>query len=120
MQDTERGLSAVEVTKSREQFGKNCIEEKKRKSFFKSYISNFSDPIIKVLLTALLINIVFTIPNINWFEAGGIAVSVIVSTIVSTYSEYSNENAFERLRAQGEGSFCEVRRNGERVCSSGV
>jgi len=115
MQDTERGLSAAEVQKSREQFGANKIEQKKKKSFLRSYISNFSDPIIRVLLTALLINIVFTLPNINWFEAGGIAASVIISTLVSTYSEYSNENAFERLREQGESSFCEVRRDGERV-----
>ena len=115
MQDIEKGLSDREVALSREKYGANVLREVKKKTFFKCYLSNFSDPIIRVLLVALFINIAFMIPNINWFESGGIAFSVLVSTLVSTYSEYSSENAFEKLREQGEGVKCAVIRNGEKT-----
>ena len=115
MQEFEKGLSDAQVIRSREQHGANVIREPKSKGFFARYISAFSDPIIRVLLIALFINVAFMIPNINWFEAGGIAFSVMVSTLVSTYSEYSNENAFERLKSTAEASVSAVRRNGERV-----
>ena len=83
MQDIEKGLSDREVALSREKYGANVLREVKKKTFFKCYLSNFSDPIIRVLLVALFINIAFMIPNINWFESGGIAFSVLVSTLVS-------------------------------------
>jgi len=113
MTDIKNGLTDTEVEKSRRSHGENRIEAPERKSFFKRYLENFSDPIIKVLLIALFINIVFMLPDINWFECGGIAISVLVSTLVSTYSEFSNENAFEKLREQSEGTVSTVRRNGE-------
>ena len=115
MEDIERGLTDSEVAKSRKSFGENKMEKPAKKCFFKRYLENFSDPIIRILLGALFINIVFMIPDINWFECGGIAISVLVSTLVSTYSEYSNENAFERLKEQSEGTLTIVRRNGESI-----
>lgn len=113
MTDIERGLTDAEVEKNRSRFGENRIEKPARKGFFKRYLENFSDPIIRILLGALFINIVFMIPNINWFECGGIAISVLVSTLVSTYSEFSNENAFEKLKEQSEGASATVKRNGK-------
>ena len=93
-----RGLTSAEAEKSRAQYGANILNEYKRKSFLKCFILNITDPIIKVLLIALFINIIFMFPNINWFESGGIATSVIIATLVSTVSEYSSENAFEKLK----------------------
>ena len=113
MQDIKSGLSDSEVIKYREKYGENKLEKGKKKSFFSLFISNFSDPIIRVLLIALFINTVFMFPEINWFEAGGIALSICISTLVSTLSEYSNENAFEKLREQNEGSISLVRRDGK-------
>ena len=113
MQDIKLGLCDSEVIKYREKYGENKLEKGKKKSFFSLFISNFSDPIIRVLLIALFINTVFMFPNINWFEAGGIALSICISTLVSTLSEYSNENAFEKLREQNEGSISLVRRDGK-------
>ena len=113
MTDIERGLTDEEVIKNRKSFGENKMEKPPKKGFFKRYLENFSDPIIRILIGALFVNIIFMIPNINWFECGGIAISVLVSTLVSTYSEYSNENAFEKLREQSESAYSTVRRNGE-------
>ena len=113
MREKKRGLSDAEVAESRQKHGSNKLAEYKKKSFIKGFISNLSDPIIRVLIGALFINIIFMFPNVNWFESGGIAVSIFIATFVSTLSEYSSENAFEKLRAQGGNVKCIVRRNGE-------
>ncbi|MBO5212114.1 MAG: calcium-translocating P-type ATPase, PMCA-type [Clostridia bacterium] len=106
-----RGLNEKEVELSRKKHGANTLESYKRKNFFKVFLSNLSDPIIKVLIIALFINIVFMFPNVNWFETGGIAASIFIATLVSTLSEFTSDNAFEKLREQGSGAKCRVIRN---------
>lgn len=115
MQDIKKGLTKEQVLSSREKYGENKISEYKRKNFFKCFLSNLSDPIIKVLIGALFINIIFMFPNINWFESGGILCSIIISTLVSTVSEYSSENTFEKLREQSQNITAIVKR-AEGVC----
>ena len=113
MPEKKKGLTDDEVQKSREKHGTNKLCEYRKKGFFKSFISNLSDPIIRVLIVALFINIIFMFPNINWFESGGIAIAVFTATFVSTLSEYGSENAFEKLRQENANAKCTVRRNGK-------
>lgn len=96
------GLNENEVIKSRREYGENKMPMQKRKSFIKSFLSGLGDPIIKVLIGALVINIIVMFPNINWFESGGICATIIIATLVSTISEYSSENAFEKLKEKSE------------------
>ncbi len=112
MQDLKNGLTSEEVVESREKYGENKLCEYKRKSFFKCFLSNLNDPIIKVLIAAFLINIIFMFPNINWFESGGILSSIIIATLVSTISEYSSENTFEKLKEQNQNALAIVKRGG--------
>ena len=107
----EKGLSANEVEISRDKNGRNVISTGKRMNFFKSFISNLSDPIIRVLIIAMSVSIVFKFPNINWLETGGIGVSVLIATLVSTISEFSSSGAFERLKAESENVISRVRRD---------
>ena len=98
------GLNEWEVTASREKYGANILMGKEKRSFIKRLLSNFRDPIIRVLLIALGLNIVFTIQNINILECIGILLAITVSTLVSTLSEMGSENAFERLTAESRGT----------------
>ncbi len=98
MQETHKGLTYDEVIASRQAHGENKLGTYKKKGFFKSFLGNLNDPIIKVLIIALFLNIFFSIPKVNWFESFGIASSILIATLVSTISEYSSENAFEKLR----------------------
>ncbi|MDD6995338.1 MAG: cation-transporting P-type ATPase [Candidatus Borkfalkiaceae bacterium] len=107
------GLSEKEVLSSRERHGENTLKKRKRKGFFHQYLSSFSDPIIRILLIALAINLLFLIKSRNVTETVGIAVAVFVSTFVSTVSEYGSESAFEALMAQSENAVCRVRREGK-------
>ena len=111
MTEPKKGLSAEQVVKSREKNGKNVISTARKASFFKSFISNLSDPIIRVLIIAMTLSVIFKFPNVNWIETGGIALSVIIATLVSTISEYSSSGAFERLKAESENVISCVRRS---------
>lgn len=110
---SQNGLSPSEVLGSRDRYGDNRFSEKKRTSFFKQYLESFGDPIIRILLVALSINIVFMFQNQNWFETAGIAIAVFLATFVSTLSEYGSEAAFLKLQADAEKIQCRVKRNSE-------
>lgn len=106
------GLTEKEVEKSREKYGRNALQRRKRKGFFKQYLSAFSDPIIRILLVTLAINAAFFFKSRNITETVGIAIAVFLSTFVSTLSEYGSESAFERLLEESEKTSCRVRREG--------
>ena len=110
------GLTDQQVLLSRKEHGANALTHKKRDSFFRQYLSNFGDPIIKVLLIALGINVLFLFRNHDWYESAGIAVAVFLATFVSTLSEYGSESAFEKLQEEAGRIFCRVRRDGKLLC----
>ena len=109
------GLCDREVERSRTTHGSNRLTHKKRQGFWRQYLANFGDPIIKVLLMALALNVLFLFRSHDWFETVGIAVAVFLATFVSTLSEYGSESAFEKLQEEAAAVFCRVRRNG-RLC----
>ena len=110
------GLNDAQVQESKAKFGDNSISEQKGESFFEKLVGNFKDPMIIILCVALLINVVFVIlGESHWYEAVGIAVAVLLATFVSTFSEYRNENAFQKLQEEASRIFCKVYRNGDIV-----
>ena len=91
------GLSSSEAELSRKKHGSNTLTEKKKKSFLAKFFSNLSDPIIKILIVALLVNLVFVFRGGDVFETIGIAISVFLAAFISTLSESGSEAAFKRL-----------------------
>lgn len=110
-----RGLTTAQAERSRHKYGSNLLSRQKRTSFFKQYLSSFGDPIIKILLAALAINILFMFRHADWYESLGIALAVFLATFVSTLSEYGSESAFEKLQEEADLINCRVRRNGKIV-----
>ncbi len=105
-----QGLSKNEVIASRQQHGSNALVKQKRTTFLKQFFENFNDPIIKILLIVLMINVVFLFQRFEWYESAGIAVAIFLATFVSTLSEYGSESAFERLQQETETIKCRVER----------
>ena len=105
-----KGLTDAEVNLSRENYGRNRITTKKRQGFWSSFLASFGDPMIKILLAALAINILFIAQNSNWFESIGIAFAILLATLVSTISEYGSESAFEKLQEETGKIQCRVQR----------
>lgn len=105
-------LKSSDVEKQRKEFGSNKLTEKKQDGFWKKYFEAFNDPIIKILLVALVINLIFVFTgNAEWYEAVGIFIAVLLATFVSTFSEYSNEKAFAKLQAEADKIKCKVIRD---------
>ncbi len=104
------GLTEEQVRASRKKYGANLLSRKKRKSFFLQFLSSFGDPIIKILLVALGINVLFLFHDADWFEAVGIAVAIFLATFISTLSEYGSESAFLELQRNAANISCRVQR----------
>lgn len=106
-----RGLTPREVELSRRQHGDNALTRRKKRSFLREFLANFGDPIIKILLVALVANVVVSFGDFNWFETVGIALAILISTFVSTLSEYGSEAAFEKLQEEAMKTKCRVYRS---------
>ena len=107
------GLSEQEVIASRKQHGANILTRKKRVSFGKQFLSNLGDPVIRILLGALVINLLMLFRGTDWVETVGIAAAVLLATLISTLSEQGSARAFEQLSEEASGTKCQVRREGK-------
>ena len=58
-----KGLSPEAVERSRKKHGTNELTRHKRITFFQQFLSNFGDPIIKILLAALALNVHLSLPR---------------------------------------------------------
>ena len=109
------GLSDAEVAVSRRLHGSNAMTPPHRVGFWRHFINNLNDPVIKVLLAALALNVLFVFRTADWVETAGIAFSVFLATLISTISEYGSESAFSKLNEENENYLCRVRRGGRVV-----
>ncbi|MGI5850438.1 MAG: calcium-translocating P-type ATPase, PMCA-type, partial [Christensenellales bacterium] len=108
-----KGLTNNEAHKSRMKHGANELTKKKKQGLFLKFLTNFGDPIIKILLAALFINILISIKGESWFETVGIGIAIALATLVSTISEYGSEQTFQKLQQEAARIKCKVYRNNE-------
>ena len=107
------GLTDAQVQEMKSKFGDNSITEQAREGFWDKLKGNFDDPIIKILIFALILNVIFAfLGKAEWYESVGIAMAVLLATLVSTFSEYKNESAFQKLQGEASMIKCKVYRNG--------
>ena len=107
------GLNDEEVIKSRKKNGSNNIDNTKKNSFLSLFIESLGDPIIKILLIALAVKIVFLFHDFDWFETLGIFIAIFLASFISTISEYGSEKAFKRLQEESSNILIKVKRNGK-------
>lgn len=92
-----KGLTKEEVLNNRKLYGSNKITEKKKTTILSLIIESLNDPIIKILLIALGIKILFFINDSDIYETIGIIIAIILATVISSLSEYGSEKAFQKL-----------------------
>jgi len=112
-----KGLTREEVEISRKRHGSNALNKEKGKSLIRKFFDNLNDPIIKVLIFAVIIEIAVSFGNCNYLEIFGIISAILIATSVSTLSEYGSEKAFlklnsdeldNRVRVLRDGVICEL------------
>ena len=111
--NTINGLDNKTVEKNRSKYGTNEINKEKKDGFLKLLIESFGDPIIRILLIALGIKLVFLMKNFDWFETVGIVIAIFLASFISTLSEYGSEKAFAKLQEESAKTKCKVKRNGK-------
>ncbi len=103
-------LTPAEVEASRRRDGSNRLTQKPHRGFWRRFLSNLGDPVIRILLCALGLNLLFAFRGADWFETGGIALAVFLATLISTLSEHGSEAAYARLSEVCARTVCRVRR----------
>ncbi|MGN1423973.1 MAG: calcium-translocating P-type ATPase, PMCA-type [Oscillospiraceae bacterium] len=115
------GLTDKEAAESKAKYGDNSMTEQASESFWDKLKDNLGDPMIKILLVALGVNVLLWILGLTgvikegapeWYEPLGILIAILLATLVSTISEYNNENAFQKLQEEASRIMCKVYRNG--------
>jgi len=113
MKFTYSGLTDKEAEASRAQHGSNAVASQEAETFWDKLLGNLKDPIIIILIAALLITVALTVFGYaKWYESVGIAFAVVIATFVATWSEHSNEQSFQKLLEEASMILVKVFRNG--------
>ena len=97
--DEKEGLSSEQVQKNRETYGKNELQQKKKKSLFVKFLEQFKDFMIIVLIIAAIISGV-----VGYIEGEGITDSIIIlivvvlNAIIGVVQESKAEKSLEALQ----------------------
>ena len=106
------GLSDNAVSESRKFYGANVVTAQEAEGFFDKLRTNLKDPIIVILIVALAVTVFLAAMGFApWYEGLGIAFAVVMATLIATWSEYSNENEFQRLLEEASKVKVKVFRN---------
>ena len=89
------GLSNVEANARLKKYGPNKLNEQKRNSPLKLFLSQFIDVLIFMLIIAAIASYMIG----NHLDAIVILVVVIINSIIGFIQEYRAENAMEKLRS---------------------
>jgi Ca2+-transporting ATPase len=109
-----QGLSDQQVEASRRANGNNVLSPVEVAGFWSKLLDNFKDPIIYILLVALVVILVLSFFGMTeWYEAVAIAIAVLLATGISTFSEHKNESSFQELQEEASRIKSMVFRNGE-------
>ena len=114
------GLSEAEVRASREKYGENVLTPPARTPMWKLFLEKFSDPIIRILLVALLLSIAVAVYHVATGEAGmsalfepaGIALAILLATVVGFLFEMSAARKFDILNQVNDDLPVKVVRGG--------
>ncbi len=90
----ENGLNKQEVQKRITQFGKNELQEKKKKTAFQILLGQFMDFMILILVVAAILSVFIG----DYTDSIIILVIVILNALIGFYQEYKAEQALESLK----------------------
>jgi Ca2+-transporting ATPase len=113
--DPAKGLSEDEAKNRLQDFGKNELEEKKGKSPFRIFISQFNDFMIWILIAAALISGII-LREIT--DAIVIIVILLINSVLGFVQEYRAEKALQALKELASPTALVLRSGSEKKISS--
>ncbi|MFA6829995.1 MAG: calcium-translocating P-type ATPase, PMCA-type [Bacilli bacterium] len=117
--NSENGLSVDEARRRLEVYGPNKLEETKKKPFIKKLLSQFTEPMVIVLLLAAVISMAIFFINLGrgqasdeWIDAIVILAIVILNAFIGAIQEQKAEQSLEALKKLST-PMCTVKRDGK-------
>lgn len=96
-----KGLSSKQVEESRNKYGKNVLTEIPPEPLWKKVLEGFKDPMIMILLVALIVQVVlFFLKQAEWFEPVGILIAILIANGVASVSESKQEGKATALKEE--------------------
>lgn len=110
-----KGLSQAQVEQSRKEHGSNTLTEIPPDPLWKKILEGFKDPMIMILLVALVIQVVlFFMGKAEWYEPVGILIAIMIANGVAAVSENQQEGKASALKAEEESKeMAKVIRDGK-------
>ena len=120
VRDYKNGLTASEVEESRRKYGNNVLTPPEKEPVWKQFLEKFQDPIIRILLIALLLSVAVSLYQLFTGAEGievlleplGIFVAVMLATTVGFLFEQSANKKFEVLNQSEDETLVTVFRDG--------
>lgn len=112
------GLNDEEVKERRQRYGANILTPPARESLWQIFAENFQDPVIRILLMAVLLSagiavaMYFSEGIIEIAETIGIAVAILLATGVATWFVWDANKKFDVLNQVNDDTLVKVIRNG--------
>ena len=115
------GLNSQQVQQSRKQHGPNVLTPPPRKSLLVQFIATFNDPLIKILLVALLLSIGISVYELLCLhqsadvllEPLGIFLAIMLATVVGFLVEVNANKKFDILNKMHDDTPVKVMREGK-------
>ncbi|WP_276363824.1 cation-translocating P-type ATPase [Daejeonella sp. H1SJ63] len=105
--NTPEGLLTKEVEKRCQLFGKNIVEQKKKKNLLLIFLSQFVNPMVYMLLTAAALSFFFR----EWLEGIAIIAVIIINAIIGFLMELQAERSMDALRRMTQTNAKVIRDN---------
>lgn len=115
-----KGLTSEQAEQNRQRFGSNVLTPPKKESVWKLFLEKFTDPIIRILLIAMVLSVGVSVYRYAagdglqvLFEPLGIFFAIILSTGVGFIFELSANRKFEVLNRINDDEQVKVLRDGD-------
>ena len=115
-----RGLSVSQVLASRQRYGSNVLTPPAHEPLWKQFLHKFDDPLIKILLVALVLSVALSVYEYFWLDAGikvmfepvGIFLAIVLATLVGFIVEVNANKKFRLLNQTDDHVKVKVMREG--------
>lgn len=109
----DQGISKSQADGLRNKYGANCMTPPAREPWWKQYLGNFDDPIIKILMVAVVISaVIAVIKNTSLLDTVAIVAAVMLATGISFINEYRSGKEFDVLNAERDKMMVKAVRDG--------
>ncbi len=116
----DKGLTIQQVIASRERYGINVLTPPEREPLWKQFLAKFDDPLIKILLVALVLSMGLSAYEYFWLQSGmsvlfepvGILIAVVLATLVGFLVEVGAAKKFRLLNQTDDHVGVKVMRDG--------